>query len=431
MAAAARASGLDLEALEGAMRRAVLRVGADLVEDLLEGVGVGRRGEATRCSCGAVMHSLGVRTKRVLTLLGEVSFDRSSFQCPRCGKTRFPGDEELDIVGMSHSPGIRRQVARLGAKEPFRAVAVDMKELASIDISPKGAERVAEAMGEDMGQWADREREKLRFQAPPAPEVEKTIENLYIELDGTGVPMTKHEVTGRKGKQKDGSAKTREAKLGCVFTQTAFDEKNRPIRDPATTSFTGAIESADPFGWRIYLEAYMRGLFLAKRVVVLSDGAEWIRNIVQTHFPMATHIIDIYHAREHLIALCRLLLGDTPKAFTLYKDRWWECLDKGDIETIMDEARGFLPKDPDAGKEARTAIGYFENNMERMRYADFKAQGMFLGSGVIEAGCKHVIGQRLKQSGMEWSVRGANAIIALRCIEASNRTEDYWEHRAA
>lgn len=430
MAAAGRASGLDLEALEGAVRRAVLNVGAGLVEDLLRGVGVGRRGEATRCACGAVMHSLGVRTKRVLTLLGEVSFERSAFQCARCGKTRFPGDEELDIAGTSHSSGIRRQVARLGAKESFGAVAEDMKALAGIDISRKGAERVAEAMGEDMGQWADREREKLRFQAPPAPEAEKTIETLYIEMDGTGVPMTEHEVAGRKGKQKDGSAKTREAKLGCVFTQTAFDEENRPIRDPATTSFTGAIESAAPFGWRIYLEAQMRGLFLAKRVVVLSDGAEWIRNIVQTHFPMAKHILDIYHAREHLIALCRLLFANAPKAFTLYKDRWWDCLDEGDIETIMEEARGFLPKETDTGKEARTAIAYFETNMERMRYAEFKAKGMFLGSGVIEAGCKHVIGQRLKQSGMEWTVRGANAIIALRCIEASNRTEDYWEQRA-
>ncbi len=431
MAAAGRASGLDLEAIEGAVRRAVLDVGASLVEELLAGVGVGRRGEATRCSCGMVMHSVGVRTKQVLTLLGEVSFGRSAFQCARCGKTCFPGDEELDIVGTSHSPGVRRQVARLGAKEPFRAVAADMKELAGIDISRKGAERVAEAMGEDMARWDDREREKLRFQTPPAPEVEKTIETLYIEIDGTGVPMTEHEVADRKGKQKDGSAKTREAKLGCVFTQTAFDEKNRPIRDPATTSFTGAIESADPFGWRICMEAARRGLFLAKRVVVLSDGAEWIRNIVQTHFPKATHILDLYHAREHLIDLCRLLFGASPKAFAQYKDRWWECLDEGDIETIMEQARGFLPRDIDAGKEARTAIGYFETNMERMRYASFKAKGMFVGSGVIEAGCKHVIGQRLKQSGMEWTVRGANAIIALRCMEASNRIEEYWEDRVA
>ena len=106
-------------------------------------------------------------------------------------------------------------------------------------------------------------------------------------------------------------------------------------------------------------------------------------------------------------------------------------LDDGNIEELIDQARAFLPKDQRAGKDVRRELGYFEKNRDRMRYAQFKAQGMFVGSGVIEAGCKAVIGQRLKQSGMEWTVRGANAIIALRCATVSGRTEDYWEQRAA
>jgi len=413
------------------VRKVVLAVGADLLAELLGDVGVGRRGEVTRCSCGAVMQSLGVRTKQVLTLLGEVSFDRSAFRCPRCGKTRFPGDEELDIVGTSRSPGVRRQVTRLGAKETFREVAVDLRELAGVTLSRKDAERVAEAVGEDMERWAAREREALRFQSPPAPEAQRTIETLYVEFDGTGVPMTKDEVAGRKGKQRDGSAKTREAKIGCVFTQTCLDDEGRPMRDPGTTSFTGAIEAAAPFGWRIYLEAVRRGIFQARRVIVLSDGAAWIQTIVQDHFPRALHIVDLYHAREHLVDLCNRLFDRNLKRKKIHKDRWWEYLDAGDIETLVEEARACLPRDPRAGKDARTAIGYFEKNKERMRYARFKAQGLFVGSGVIEAACRSIIGQRLKQSGMEWTVRGANAIIALRCIEASNRTEHYWEQRAA
>jgi hypothetical protein len=322
-------------------------------------------------------------------------------------------------------------VARLGAKEPFREVAKDLRELAGVGLSRKDAERIAEGVGEDLERWDKADRERLRFAEPPAPESPKTIDTLYIEFDGTGVPMVPEEVRGRQGKQPDGSAKTREAKLGCVFTQTTFDEDGRPIRDPATTSFTGAIESAAPFGWRIYAQAVRRGLFEAQRLVVITDGAKWIQNLVQTHFPGATHVIDLYHAREHLVDLCRLLFDRDLKRLNRYKDRWWDLLDEGDVETLVDEARAFLPKDPKAGKDARTAIGYFDHNKDRMRYARFKAQGLFLGSGVIEAGCKTIVGQRLKLSGMQWTVRGANAVIALRCAEASGRTQDYWDARAA
>ena len=274
------------------------------------------------------------------------------------------------------------------------------------------------------------QREHIRRTQAPAPEdTPHTIETLYIEYDGTGVPMTKNEVAGRKGKQKDGSAKTREAKLGCVFIQTAFDDKGRPIRDPAPTTFTGAIEAAAPFGERIYAEAVRRGLFHAQRVVVLGDGAEWIKTIAQTHFGRAAHIIDLYHAREHLVLLCKLLFDRYLRRLNRYKDRCWDELDEGNIEALTQKARSFLPTDDNAGKDARREIGYFEKNKERMRYGHYKAQGLAIGSGVIEAGCKNIVADRLKKSGMEWTVPGANAIIALRCAELSRRTEDYWEQR--
>lgn len=417
--------------MEVAIRAAVHAAGAKVLEALLHDVGVGRRTQALRCSCGATMNSTGVRGKRVQTLLGRIRFSRSWYRCPLCGKTQCPGDEELGVTHTSWSPGVQRQVSRLGAKEAFREVARDLHELAGVRISRKDAERVSERIGEDMERKDKIERDRIRFVQPPPPETPKTIETLYIEYDGTGVPMTPEEVAGRKGKQKDGSSKTREAKLGCVFTQTAFDEKGRPIRDPATTTFTGAIESCVPFGERIYAEAVRRGLFEAKRVVVLSDGAEWIKTIAQTHFARATHIIDLYHAREHLVGVCRLLFDRDLKRLNRYKDRWWNLLDEGTIEKLIKDASTFLPKDQRAAKDARREIGYFEKNKERMRYARFKAQGMFVGSGVIEASCKTVVGQRLKQSGMEWTVRGANAIIALRCATVSNRTENYWEQRVA
>lgn len=414
--------------METALKTAVLQAGARLLEEFMNGLGVGRRAESVPCPCGGTMVSRGIRRKEVLTLLGPVQYRRTLFQCPRCGSTRYPGDEVLDLVQTSRSPGVQRQVARLGAKETFHEVACDMEELAGIRLSRKDAERIAERVGEDMARWDKAGRDMLRTLEVPL-DTPKTIKTLYVEFDGTGVPMTKKETQGRKGKQEDGTAKTREAKLGCVFTQTKLDEEGRPVRDPASTTFTGAIEPAAPFGTRIYCEAVRRGLFAAMCIVVLTDGAEWIRNIVQLHFSNAVHIVDLYHARQHLIELCRCLFDRDIRRLNRYKDLWWEELDDGNIEKIIEEATAFLPKDPKAGKDARREIAYFQTNIDRMRYKAFRDKGYFVGSGVIEAGCKTVIGKRLKQSGMEWTVRGANAIIALRCVTESARLEDYWEQR--
>jgi hypothetical protein len=421
---------VDLEAWETALRTAVLLCGAKILAGLLEGVGSGRRPESVMCECGTPMESQGLKEKELLTILGPVMYSRSMFQCPACQATHYPGDEILDVVQTTRSPGLRRMMARAGSKSTFKEGREDLKVYAGIEVSTKDVERVAERIGQQMEAWLSQEREAILQQSDPV-RPEKTLPILYISYDGTGVPMTKAELVGHKGKQDDGSAKTREAKLGCVFTQTRTDAKGFPVRDPGSTSFVGAIETVEPFGWRIYGEALRRGLSQARRVVVLGDGAPWIKTIAEMHFPEATLIIDLYHAREHISVLCKLLLGSNEKQIGQQRIRWWTDLDAGKVEKILFQARQKLPQDPETKKKAETEIRYLERNKEHMRYAQFRAQGLFVGSGVVEAGCKTLIGQRLKQSGMEWSIRGANAILSLRCISQSGRFEDFWESRTA
>jgi len=431
VAAVAREGRVDLEAVEHALRAAMLEAGAKVLEQLLESVGVGRRETPVLCPrCRAVMESKGVQAKGVLTLLGWVGFSRSRFVCPRCRATRFPGDEALGVVDTSRSPGVQRLEARFGAKETFKEVAEDLHLAAGIEVSAKDAERVAEDIGEAVEQWEQHERRDQR-RADVGETDGPPLETLYVEFDGTGVPMVPKEVAGRKGKQPDGSAKTREVKLGCVFTQTLCDQDGRPVRDRASTSFVGAIETAEAFGWRQYDEAVRRGLYRARRVVTLSDGAEWAKNLAETHFPNAIHIIDYYHAAEHVARLTKLLYERNPKLLDSQLERWTTDLYEGRVQTVIDQASALLPKDPSAMKDARKEITYFIKNKDRMKYDEYRAEHLFIGSGVIEAGCKHLIGHRLKQSGMEWTVHGANAIIALRCAILSNRFDDFWEQRLA
>jgi len=375
------------------------------------------------------MESKGLRAKEFLTILGPLTYRRSMFQCPGCKSTRYPGDKELDVVGTGRSPGLRRMMARAGSKSTFKEGRDDLKVYAGIRVSAKDLERVAEGIGEEMEKWSKKERQET----PGREETQspKTIPTLYVCYDGTGVPMTRTELYGRKGKQADGSARTREVKLGCVFTQTTTDKKGFPLRDPDSTTFVGAIEPAEAFGWRIYAEALRRGLWNADQVVVLGDGAEWVKNLADMHFPEATQIIDLYHTRQHVSDLCKVLFSLDEKKIVQHRIRWWTYLDQGKIEKIVHQARKQLPPSPEARQKAKQEIAYLEKNKDRMRYADFRTQGFFVGSGVVEAGCKTLIGQRLKQSGMEWSLRGANAIISLRCMIKSGRLEDYWENRTA
>ena len=259
----------------------------------------------------------------------------------------------------------------------------------------------------------------------------KEIPIIYIECDGTGVPATIKEVKGRKGKQSDGTSKTREAKLGCVFTQTSLDKEGDPVRDNNSTTYIGAIETSEEFGKRLCAEAIKRGLWQADTVAFIGDGAKWIWNLATEHcFFGAIQIVDLYHAKEHLHKLIRLFFNDEQKQIEFY-EKWVQLLENGEIETLVKETTVLNLKNGEIKNQIDTEINYFNENAKRMRYSSFKEKELFVGSGVIEAGCKTVIGKRLKQSGMRWSVGGANSIIGLRCAVYSNKFDDYWKSRVA
>ncbi|MEP7273192.1 MAG: UPF0236 family protein, partial [Acidobacteriota bacterium] len=299
-------SGLDLEATEMGIRASMHGVGAVVLEKLLNSDLGGYQGARVKCAAGHEASFVDYRIKEVTTVVGPVRIRRAYYHCGRCRNGVLPKDELLDIVGTSFSPGVRRLMGRVGGKESFNGGRVDLEELAGIRVKTKEVERIAEMIGEQLEALGRSER----GQAIEARVVQlKSVPKLYISFDGTGVPVTKRETEGRHGKSESGEARTREAKLGCAFTQTSVDEKGRPVRDQASTSYVGAIESAEEFGWRIYGEAVRRGLRRAQQVIVIGDGALWIWGIAEEHFPGATQIVDLYHAREHLAGLSKIVYG--------------------------------------------------------------------------------------------------------------------------
>ena len=417
----------DFEAWESLMLGAARQGGAGVLASLLTHWQRHALRPVVACLCGQRMKSRGRRFKKLLTTLGTVPFARAFYQCAHCQETRFPDDERLDIRQTIYSPGVRRLMARAGSQSQFAQAAEDLLCYAGLKVDAREMERVSEAVGREVEQWlSDQQNQLLQptkiVSVPPSGSTAK----FYISFDGTGVPVRKAELVGRRGKQTDGSARTREAKLGCVFTQGSVDSEGHPQRDADSTTYVGAIESSTLFGWRIYAEALRRGLVQAKEVIALTDGARYNRTIVQTHFPEAVHIVDLFHAYEHLTVLAQILQGQDAKA----PQAWRDLLEAGEIAQLIGKAGKQRPAGAQSQKALLKELGYFEKNALHMRYAEFRQKKFFVGSGVIEAGCRTVIGQRLKQSGMRWSVRGANAIIALRCCILSGRFEDFWASRS-
>jgi hypothetical protein len=403
------------------LRAGLLRLGGGVLGEALS-ADPGYRGPRVDCGSGHEAVFTGYREKVTDTVLGPVTVRRAWYHCARCEHGLAPRDAELGVAGRSMSPGLASMTARAAAAVPFARAARLLEDLAGVRLTAKRTERAAEASGAALAA-ASRNRAGLiagrrLVPLPPSPLPDK----LYMVIDGTGVPMTSRETAGRQGKGADGRARTREVKMAVFFTQDKLDTKGYPVRDRASSSYIATFEPAAAFGDLVRAEGIRRGADHVRQLTIIGDGAAWIWNLAAAEFPEATQIVDLYHAREHLHSLTRSL------EFMLldHKDEWLaarlEDLDYGHIDGIEAAVRQH-PLQGVKKDEVDKELGYFLNNAPRMRYRWFRSRGLFVGSGVVEAGCKAVIGQRLKQSGMHWTVAGADSIIALRCAEASSQWE--------
>jgi len=425
-------SGAALGVLEDAMRAALTSAGGALLQAVLDGGGDGYCGPDAGCpGCGGEAVYAGSRPKTITTALGPVTVSRAWYHCTACKRGFAPRDAQLGLLpGGALSPGLAEMAALAGAEVSFARAAGLIAALAGITLSPRTIERSAEACGAAARDasasraTAIRER-RIAVLPPPGP----LPDMLYVEVDGTGVPVRASETAGRPGKGEDGKAGTREVKLARLFTVSRLDADGRPVMDPGSSTYTFTFDGKDALADLVKAEYLRRGGEHFRQVVALGDGAAWIWGMAEDLYPHASHIVDIYHAREHLHDLAAHLAFITPDPAAWLASRSAE-LDAGNLNALIEAASRY----PLAGLKAEELdkkLGYFRNNAHRMRYADFKKLGMFIGSGAIEGGIKAVVCQRAKQAGMHWTTEGAASIIALRCQHASGRWDELWPARTA
>jgi hypothetical protein len=414
---------MDLEAVEMAARRQALHLAARALEQRLNADTSDHAGPELPCSCGGPAQYHGRHEKTVESVLGPLHLERAYYHCVKCQSGFCPRDRDLRLELFSLTPGVLRMTASTAALVSFEESSALLHELAGVEVSTSQVQRAAETLGTEIA--AD-ERACVEKMGEVAP-------TMYLGMDGTGVPMRPSEVAGRAGKQPDGSAKTREAKVVAMWTAESRDEEGKPVRDPGSITYSAAIESAatldtspkrSDLAERVLREATRRGFTEAPRCVVLGDGSPWIWNTATELFPQAIQILDRFHVKETLHRTAQSIFGTTNEGKQWAAARCTE-LDDGNLHAIVQALR---PHDSSA--EVTKCALYIFRNRARMRYPKFHAQGLCTSTGVLEAGCKVVIGTRLKRAGMHWSVSGANAIIALRCSKLSGRFEDFWERRS-
>ena len=365
--------------------------------------------------------------KTVQSILGPLRLSRAYYHCSACQSGSFPRDREIGVENAAYTPATLRKIGLVAATVSFEEASELLLSLAGLRIPAKPVERAAEALGAEMmaDEQAVRDPEPLPLSRP---------EVVYSGWDGTGVPMRPREVAGRAGKQEDGSAKTREAKLCFTWTASHTDDRGVPVRDEGSVRYAGGILGAasrdtdaapSDFARLVLRESQRTGFDTAPIQVILGDGAPWIWNTAAEHFPKAIQIVDLFHAKEHLSTVAKAIFDPKTSAYTLWVQARHQELDDGRFDDLITALSVYKTRFP----AAHQCIGYLETNRFRMDYPAFRARGFCVSSGVVEAGCKRIVGARLKRGGMHWTLAGANAIIALRSYKLSGRFEAFFERR--
>jgi hypothetical protein len=400
----------SLAEVEQHVVRLLKELGASLVAGLCALAAADRPSPTINCSCGQLAAYQRERKAQVTTLLGSITIWRSYYLCAACGVGQHPLDAQLQFCAGSRSAALDELLALLGAtQDSFVQASSVLERLTLVHVSANSVREATEQLG------------ALLLEQPSEPQVERpaspaaraftaaTPSPLYITMDGVLAHL--HE----RGWS--------ELKVGCCYQTHSRVERKRPERleiRAHSTSYVSALEEAREFGWRLWQEAVRRGLLSSDEVVVLGDGAHWIWNIAEKHFPRATQIVDWYHASEYLWNAASAIWGEA----SLQRAKWahdqLDLLWEGKVSEVLVELETWRK----SGEAVLAALSYYTEHQTRMDYASYRSRGLQIGSGSAESACKQLVSARLKQAGMIWDANGAEAVAVVRAWLKSERWEE-------
>lgn len=368
----------------------------------------GYSGSWNICECGGMARYVRDYEKRVVTLHGERNIVRSYYHCTHCNKGFCPIDRTLELDGGCTTIAVRAKIARLAALVPFSRCSLELNHLCGIKVSAKTVERVAELVGSQIGDETAKMEAQVLSGLVKEPDL--APKRLYVTVDGAMAPM-KHG--------------WHECKVGAVYEASKNDNGDIVA---CYIEHVGTFGDAEAIGDKIYALAFRRGVERCGEVVVLGDGGRWIWKQAKSNFPDATQILDFYHAAEHLSDVAKAWYGaQSPQAAKWLENRCKDLLE-GRHETVMRSIRAWKPLEELQIKTKQQNLGYFKHNRERMRYDEYRAKEMHIGSGIAESSCKCLVQARLKQSGMRWTETGAESMLQLRRLWLDEPDTDFGQY---
>jgi hypothetical protein len=401
--------------VEMALRESLREIGEKALSCFLENADKEWEGVAeVECKCGGKLKYQRQRTATIWSVFGKVRYARAYYAGCRCRAGQAPLDEQYGLEPGKVTAGLADLVGMSGIDKAFEEGQQWLKSFLLFEVSENTIRSETENLGaiqkqmeaamvkamQDVAQLQKRERDQK--QAP---------ERLYGSIDAAKVRI---EPRDELEKALEGRENWRDLKIGCWYQGEIVPKRERSARQKRKNQREGTvirakgkeyfcdISEADEFGKLLWATGCSVGADHARVLVFVCDGAVWIWNLVEYYFPNAVQIVDWYHAEDHLKQVAT-------EAFEILQDRqaWLktvvEDLWLGRVEQVIAACQKLSP----ASDLARKAALYFNNNCERMRYANFRAKGFLIGSGVIESGCKQIVSRRLKVPGAQWILEGA------------------------
>jgi hypothetical protein len=451
----------DLKGVEHEVLTGVFALGRTTLQRIMQAQSEVVEAPARReGACGHAQRQVGQRPKQVLTLLGKITLQRAYYQCldtpqePECdGESacrhgEAPADALWGIQERRTSAGVQQAVSYLGALLPVAEAATAFSRLFPLQMSARQALYLMQPVGEALAAAEDEQvnalwEEAAQMRTIPGSSVASSgdgIDRLYIQLDGVLARLRRGSVPMEQNEQQGAGDVYREIKVGAVFPAQRGRERSALapgawVDEPIEGRLRSVAQrsAVGDFGRLLYALAVQGGLASASQVGVLGDGARWLWRLVEEHFPGAVQIVDVWHAQEHVWEVAHAVFGRTVPAGVAWAKQGCTWLVHGQIEELVQAIAALPPVAPPPGQAKsipQQAIGYFTTNADRMRYPQFRMQGMQIGSGVAEAACKTVVSTRAKRAGMRWTPQGLDALLPLRTAVLNGSYDAFWHGRS-
>lgn len=399
---------LDFRQAEASLRDGMLKVAQHFLEKWAD---VADLAVQRPCcpKCGVPMRNKGRTPSSVMTTLGEVAYRRPRWRCRECGEERYPHDGVLCFLEHRISWPLAKIISRMAAQAgSFQEARDNLQEDYRVHLATETIRDVSEAAGQHLVQQEDELRRRIQEQKSPLPESEQTPAKACVFADGTTVHS---------------EGDWHEIRVATVVTE---DAAGKQLARQSRARFLPVDEVA----WVLLLMAREVGYANAPLRAFIADGAQWLWRVAEKYFQSAVQILDWYHLSEHVHKAANILHGETTESAKQWskrlKDELWEGRGHAALELVRAElAKVRSPAKRDALQELET---YLEHNQGRIDYPRYRALGLPIGSGQVEAQCKTLVGARCKQAGMrDWTYAGAEGVLRMRAAKHDGSFEDIWE----